>query len=186
MSTYYQLLGVGNSATQAEIKSAYKKLAIKYHPDKNPNDKQAEEAFKLINEAYQVLSDSGKRGRYDLLLSYQQFLQTTTFSDSTTSYSRVYTEKTETSDEHEYRPPTPPKATRRSFYDREKATKESITVGSLVILSLLLVVGIYAAIAAYVERKQMEELKAQSLVKVEKAKAFFNKKIFGVRSVKSM
>ena len=64
---YYQILGVPRSASEDEIRKAYRKLAMKYHPDKNPGDKGAEERFKEINEAYQVLSDSEKRSHYDRL-----------------------------------------------------------------------------------------------------------------------
>lgn len=62
---YYSLLGVNKSASQADIKKAYRKLAVKYHPDKNPDNKEAEEKFKQISEAYQVLSDEDKKARYD-------------------------------------------------------------------------------------------------------------------------
>ncbi|MCC3867575.1 molecular chaperone DnaJ [Terrisporobacter mayombei] len=62
---YYDVLGVGKSADATEIKKAYRKLAMKYHPDKNPGDKEAEEKFKEINEAYEVLSDETKRKNYD-------------------------------------------------------------------------------------------------------------------------
>ena len=62
---YYEVLGVGKNATDAEIKSAYRKLAKKYHPDLNPGDKEAEEKFKEVNEANDVLSDPEKRKRYD-------------------------------------------------------------------------------------------------------------------------
>lgn len=62
---YYDVLGVGKSADATEIKKAYRKLAMKYHPDKNPGDKEAEEKFKEINEAYEVLSDETKRRNYD-------------------------------------------------------------------------------------------------------------------------
>ncbi len=64
---YYKILGVSRNATQEEIKRAYRKLAAKYHPDKNKGNKEAEERFKEINEAYQVLSDPEKRKLYDRL-----------------------------------------------------------------------------------------------------------------------
>ena len=62
---YYEVLGVGREATEEEIKRAYRKLALKYHPDKNPGDKEAEEKFKELGEAYEVLSDQQKRATYD-------------------------------------------------------------------------------------------------------------------------
>ncbi|MGW8249447.1 MAG: DnaJ C-terminal domain-containing protein [Anaerolineales bacterium] len=64
---YYKILGVDRKAKEDEIKRAYRKLALKFHPDHNPGDKQAEDKFKEINEAYQVLSDPQKRSRYDQL-----------------------------------------------------------------------------------------------------------------------
>ena len=64
---YYKILGVEKSATQEEIKKAYRKLAIKFHPDKNPGDKKSEEKFKEINEAYDVCGDAEKRKKYDEL-----------------------------------------------------------------------------------------------------------------------
>ena len=62
---YYSVLGVGKDASEGEIKRAYRKLARKYHPDVNPGDKASEEQFKRVNEAYQVLSDPEKRGKYE-------------------------------------------------------------------------------------------------------------------------
>lgn len=71
---YYKILGVERKAGTDEIRSAYRKLAVKYHPDKNPGDKKAEDKFKEINEAYQVLSDNQKRSHYDRLGSaYSNF-----------------------------------------------------------------------------------------------------------------
>jgi len=73
---YYKILGVDRKASKDEIKRAYRKLALKHHPDHNPNDKQAEEKFKEINEANQVLSDPQKRARYDQLgESYSRWQQ---------------------------------------------------------------------------------------------------------------
>ena len=73
---YYETLGVSKTATEAEIKRAYRELAKKYHPDHNKGDKSAEEKFKAINEAYEVLKDKEKRARYDQLgSSYKQWEQ---------------------------------------------------------------------------------------------------------------
>src|SRR5215472_5969298 len=64
---YYKILGVAKTASDKEIKSAYRKLARKHHPDVNPGDKSAEARFKDINEAYEVLGDPAKRKKYDEL-----------------------------------------------------------------------------------------------------------------------
>ena len=65
---YYEVLGVNKSATPDQIKSAYRKLAVKHHPDKNKGDKAAEEKFKEASEAYHVLSNSERKQSYDCLL----------------------------------------------------------------------------------------------------------------------
>jgi DnaJ-class molecular chaperone len=62
---YYEVLGVSRDASDQELKSAYRKQALKYHPDRNPGDHAAEEKFKQASEAYQVLSDADKRAAYD-------------------------------------------------------------------------------------------------------------------------
>src|SRR3954467_13159179 len=64
---YYEILGVSRTAKDDELKKVYRKLARKYHPDLNPNNKQSEEKFKEIQEAYEVLSDAEKRRKYDQL-----------------------------------------------------------------------------------------------------------------------
>ena len=73
---YYNVLGVDRTASEQDIKRAYRKLARQYHPDKNPNNKQAEEKFKEINEAYEVLGSSENRSKYDQLgRNYQRYRQ---------------------------------------------------------------------------------------------------------------
>ncbi|HOO91171.1 MAG TPA: J domain-containing protein, partial [Syntrophales bacterium] len=70
---YYKILGVDKKASSEELKKAYRKLALKYHPDKNPGDKEAEEKFKKISEAYAVLGDTEKRKQYDSFGSQEAF-----------------------------------------------------------------------------------------------------------------
>ena len=65
MRDYYEILGVNRSASADELKKAYRKIALKYHPDKNPDDKEAEKIFKEAAEAYSILSDSKKKAQYD-------------------------------------------------------------------------------------------------------------------------
>lgn len=85
MEDYYHILGVERNADQADIKKAFRNLARKYHPDTNPNDKDAESRFKKLNEAYEVLSDTDKRAKYDQLGSNYQQWQRNSWSESQTN-----------------------------------------------------------------------------------------------------
>ena len=70
MANYYDILGVGKSSSEKEIKQAFRNLARKYHPDVNPDDRQAEDKFKKINEAYEVLSNPDSKKKYDMYDKY--------------------------------------------------------------------------------------------------------------------
>ena len=85
MSNYYEILGVSKNATADEIKKAYRTLAFKYHPDRNPGNAEAEEKFKQISAAYDVLGDEAKRRNYDLG-GYSE----STYSNAQNQYQRQY------------------------------------------------------------------------------------------------
>lgn len=84
MKDYYSILGVTNTASDEEIKKAYRNLAFKYHPDRNAGNKSAEENFKEVSEAYAVLSDADKRREYDEMISSASY--------STSSFNQGYSE----------------------------------------------------------------------------------------------
>lgn len=89
---YYEILGVSKDATEQEIKKAYRTLAKKYHPDRNPDDSSAQEKFKEINEAYEVLGDKEKRKKYDQFGSNYDFAQGQNFDPSDFGFKNVHFE----------------------------------------------------------------------------------------------
>ncbi len=109
MENYYTILGVSQSATHAEIKQAYKKLAMLYHPDHNPENPEAEELFKKLNEAYHVLIDPQKKAMYDYLLlqSQQPEALVQHYSQHAQQAPQRYT----------YRPPQPPEKPPMSHFE---------------------------------------------------------------------
>lgn len=95
-TNYYQILGVDRKASKEEIKAAFKKLALQFHPDRNAGDKNAEEKFKLINEAHRMLSDSEKKTLYDQKLDYASYQNYTRHTPETDKYTRNFNAKHQT------------------------------------------------------------------------------------------
>lgn len=135
LTTFYDILGIARSATAAEIKAAYRKLAFQYHPDKNPNNPQAEENFKLVNDAYQILSDEAKKVYYDYLITLQ------------TAYiiQQAYAPPTQPPPQYYSKPPENPKVIR----------KWHIKMGLGILLAIILgicfyyIMNFYAAKVSY-------------------------------------
>lgn len=152
MVDYYNILGIQKSAGAAELKSAYKKMAKLYHPDKNRGDKAKEERFKLINEAYQTLSDNAKRVIYDHKLDfflYQQRLKQTAANqapphvDASNPYSTSYRTRPDMSEDpsqqgRHYSPPSPRKKERVSDHYILGVTLFIIIAVGCVLLGLLM------------------------------------------------
>jgi molecular chaperone DnaJ len=110
MSDFYEVLGVKDGASKSEIKKAYRKLAQKYHPDKNPDDQKAEERFKEISEAYSTLGDDGKRQEYDNRGRHPNFGRAHPGNPfEGFGFESVFHDIFG----HSHRPPAPPRASRR-------------------------------------------------------------------------
>lgn len=153
----YQILGVSENATSGEIRMAYKRLAFQYHPDRNPDNPEAEEILKAINGAYEVLSSHERRARYDLLLSYQQFETTTSSTADPTSYDRKYgTAHHYTTEEESARPSS-------SWYtaeDRARDEKRALIIIVRFIAVIIVLVVAHAFTRSYLENSRIAEQEA--------------------------
>ncbi|WP_420316339.1 J domain-containing protein [Ekhidna sp.] len=147
MTNYYHVLGLSEDATPTEIKAAFKRLAVKYHPDKHPGKPEMEEKFKEINVAHQILSDEYEKARFDLKLKYRQF---------SGSHTRTST----------YRPPNPNQwknqARRRYAYKpvdtKQNAIATAYAFGITFLIALLVMTGVWMK-QSYDDRK-LEKLLA--------------------------
>lgn len=138
---YYYVLGIKRNATAKEIKEAFKKLALAYHPDKNNNNKTAEEKFKVINEAYQVLSDSEKRFQYNQKFDAQN-VDNQIFTESASqykSYSEIKIEPDFSAGDY---------SNQGKFYKETfaPAKKESNTFYYIIAFTLLIIIGSLATL----------------------------------------
>ncbi len=151
MKNHYELLNISENASYEEIKSAYRKLALRYHPDKNPNNPHAEELFKKIALAYDTLSSPAKKSRYDAILSYQQFQS---YSQQSTSHYQAYTQP----QNYQYSKPTYTPYYRKDSWLNLK-NKHFIAV---LCLSSVLVFG-SIGVANLVQYHQQETLKRKGI-----------------------
>ena len=167
MLDYYKILGIPRMADHATIRSAYKRLALQYHPDRNPNNQAAEEYFKIVNEAKQLLSDPVKKARYDLLLDY--------------AYESAQKKVTETS----YRPYY---TNQNIFYSYESAYKfhhapiyridKDYYKVQLLTLTLVAVISIFSIgifrTSEYLKREKIEKVRAVNEKVLSHAQELYN------------
>lgn len=147
MQDFYEALGITRTASQSQIKAAFKRMAMRYHPDRNPGDKQAEETFKFLNEAYHTLSDPIKRSRYD-----------SRFHIITEEINEAYWQEMKRKRYQQW------KAKRNSYY---RLDKNYFKIQGLAFLVFLLIAGFCFAVINtahyYVRQQQMEKWRANSL-----------------------
>src|SRR5690606_14152333 len=147
MHDFYEALGVSRTASQAQIKAAFKRMAMRYHPDRNPGNKEAEETFKFLNEAYQTLSDPVRRSRYD-----------SRFHIITEELNDAYWQEIRRKRYQQWR------QSRDSYY---RLDKNYFKIQGLAFLVFLLIAGFCFAVINtahyYVRQQQMEKWRANSL-----------------------
>lgn len=152
MATYYHILGLDHSADAHQIKSAFKQLAMKYHPDRNPNDPASEEKFKRINEAYHTLSDALKKSRYDEKLGIG-----ITAAQSEKLYRRTYTH-----------PPRYQKPPAESYY---RLDKNYFKIQGLAFLTFFIIsgfcFGVVHTIYFFIEKSREKEFLANKMLLTE-------------------
>lgn len=147
MQDYYEALGVSRTASQSQIKAAFKKMAMRYHPDRNPGNREAEETFKFLNEAYHTLSDSVKRSRYDAR-----------FHIITEELNDAYWQEIKRKRYQQWK---------QSRDSRYRLDKNYFKIQGLAFLVFLLIAGFCFAVINsahyYVRQQQMEKWRANSL-----------------------
>lgn len=147
MQDFYEALGVSRTASQSQIKAAFKKMAMRYHPDHNPGNKQAEETFKFLNEAYRTLSNPVKRSRYD-----------SRFSIITEELNEAYWQEIKRKRYQQW------KRSRDNFY---RVDRDYFKIQGLAFLVFLIIAGFCFAVIHtahyYVRQQQMEKWRANSL-----------------------
>jgi curved DNA-binding protein CbpA len=160
MTNYYHVLGLSEDATPAEIKAAFKRLAVKYHPDKHPGRPEMEEKFKEINVAHQILSDEYEKARFDLKLKYRQFSQ---------SDSRPYTYQPPRADQWKNRNRARYSSGRIDY--RQNAIATAYAFGITFLIALFVMTGIW--VKQSYEDHQLEKMLAERRSSYMDAKEYF-------------
>ena len=173
MLDYYQILGVPKSASLTEIKVAYKKLALKYHPDKNPDNPAAEEHFKQVNAAYQTLSDPYKKASYDLLVSYSYHRSNTNHTSTTYHRRPPQQEKTVYDRYGKYSWKQAPKYREAPVYkiDKDYVRIQVITLATFFTIAIL-IIGVFKINNYYEEQEELRIRKQNELAVAEAKKLF--------------
>lgn len=157
MTNYYHILGLQENATQQEIKAAFKKLAVQFHPDKHSGNLEMEDKFKEINEAYQILSNEYEKARYDLKLNYQYFSQTTTHQNPY-SYPR--------------------RQQRRTYYRPTQVDYRKNTIATLYAFGITFCIALIVMIGFWIKQSydqmKYEQLLAERRAIYEEAKTSFD------------
>ena len=154
MATYYEILGISEHASLQEIRAAFKKNALKYHPDKNPDNIYAEERFKELNNAYQVLSNPQKKAHYDLTLNYARFSYLNQNYAQQTKYSPT-----------SYRKP-PPQPNYRYYRMRPQYNPRYDRIGNVwamgLFITIVLFTTLYTSVNSYLDRQYRESMKSET------------------------
>lgn len=162
MKNHYSTLGISRNASKYEIKIAYKKLALRYHPDRNSDNARAEELFKAINEAYQILRDPEKKEKYDILLDFSLYEK----KPQIQTYYQPYTYST-------YRSPSPrPKIYPTYRFDRTYFKHQALAI-SIVLLISIIVISV-TQFNQYLENIQREEIRLTNQKVLSAAHTKFN------------
>jgi hypothetical protein len=161
---YYQILGLSQTATSAQIRAAFKRLAMQYHPDRNPNNPMAEEIFKRVNEAYHILSDPLKKARYD---SRFYTYETQSSTQAAEEHWRDVRRRQQQQARRQYAPPAEKTYTITGNYFK---------IQGLAFLVFIILSGIsfgIVHIASFLFNRHLESVHRENILKVKEANTLF-------------
>lgn len=176
MLDYYKILGIPQTAGYPQIRTAYKKLALQYHPDRNPDNKAAEEYFKVVNEAHQLLSNPEKKAQYDLILQYyyKKYSQQYTADNSNRTTRQVYSQPRTVYDRYgKYNWQAPPQYKKAPTYrvDRNYFKIQMLTLASIALISAIIIGGF--RFSEHLEARKAEELRLKNEAILTQAKDLY-------------